>query len=132
MEAIIKPNDLRYGNKLLFLGEEVTFEYITNVRDENVFWIKLKENRIEHKSFHFKPIPLTEEWLLRFGGKENGFEWQFKIGEFTVCFEKRNDKFYYTGGEGVQMSRNIEFVHDFQNLVYALEGIELTTQELNQ
>jgi hypothetical protein len=101
---------------------------IESIRRDSVTLSTFQDVEIEYLS----GIPLTEEWLLFFGGKEIGFEWQFKIGEFTMCFEKRNDKFYYTGGEGVQMSRNIEFVHDFQNLVYALEGIELTAQELNQ
>ena len=119
----MEARELRIGN----LCKE-----ITPIKNGIMIVSKRHFENIENNEIDLFPIPLTEEWLLFFGGKEIGFEWQFKIGEFTMCFEKRNDKFYYTGGEGVQMSRNIEFVHDFQNLVYALEGIELTTQELNQ
>lgn len=124
----MKVNELRYGNKLLFLGEVVTFESIGKIRKDGVFWIKTTEV-IESKSFHFKPIPLTDEWKIKFGGVKKGVEWQFKIGEFTTCFEETPEGFFYTGGEGVSLSRNIEFVHDFQNIVYAIEGIEI---QINQ
>jgi hypothetical protein len=76
-----------------------------------------------------EPIPLTDEWKIKFGGVKKGVEWQFKIGEFTTCFEETPEGFFYTGGEGVSLSRNIEFVHDFQNIVYAIGGIEV---QINQ
>lgn len=76
-----------------------------------------------------QPIPLTEEWKINFGVVKRGVEWRFNLGESSICFEETPEGFFYTGGEGVNLSRNIEFVHDFQNIVYAIEGIEI---QINQ
>jgi len=63
----INAKDLRYGNKLIFLNEIVTFEYITGFRKDGMFWIKTKEQGgSQHKSIHFKPLPITEQLLLEF------------------------------------------------------------------
>lgn len=61
----IKATDLRYGNKLIFLGQIQTFEFIDQIREDGIFWIQTKEQKIAHKNFQFKPIPLTEEILLK-------------------------------------------------------------------
>lgn len=77
----------------------------------------------------FEPIPLTEEWLLKFG------------------FKKRNDKYYkgryfieeglsklFNNGMSFRITINntesayansIKYVHQLQNLYYALTGEEL-------
>ena len=55
------------------------------------------------------------------------------VGELNNCeiviqkelFEIRGNRLYYTGGEGVKLSRNIEYVHDLQNLYYAITGKDL-------
>jgi hypothetical protein len=86
-----------------------------------------------------KPIPLTEEWLLRFGfdnwfGKEyilsNGhFYCVFKFyknGRIDTYFCGQNERFKNKD------TRFIKYVHQLQNLYFALTGEELTTQELNQ
>jgi len=57
----MKANELRSGNKLSFLNEIVTFKNITEIREDGIFWIKTFEPKIESKSFHYKPIPLTKK-----------------------------------------------------------------------
>jgi hypothetical protein len=74
----------------------------------------------------FMPIPLTEEWLLKFG-----FEWKnfaLRNGKFTVRFQKY---FYvYLSFEGVSpIQINLEYVHQLQNLYFALTGEELVVKE---
>jgi hypothetical protein len=119
---MIQLNELRIKNFVLTPTGIKQIEYF--VKDICNF-----ENREAWSCDAVKSIPLTDEWKIKFGGVKKGVEWQFKIGEFTTCFEETPEGFFYTGGEGVSLSRNIEFVHDFQNIVYAIEGIEV---QINQ
>ena len=72
-----------------------------------------------------KPIPLTEEWLLRFGFvKIRGLHlckgYSLNSGEYLVYIDDR----------GVYLKTNknifIKYVHQLQNLYFALTGEELT------
>ena len=134
MEAIIKPNDLRYGNKLLFLGEEVTFEFVDQIREDGVFWIQVKERKIAHKNFQFKPIPLTEEWLFRFGFEKVEDDDYLEIKLFSSL------KILWLGYLAIEINgyftalseKEQVYVNQLQNLYFALTGEELTAQELNQ
>lgn len=66
-----------------------------------------------------EPIPLTEEWLLKFG------------------FEKSGDRFYlnyyYMEGGSFKMDEiiisNPKYVHELQNLCHAITGEELTIKQ---
>lgn len=100
----------------------------------------LIELKLYPKDDYYKPIPLTEEWLLKFGFEENR-EWVFNKGEknewHTILDGWTTDK----GGEGfsLEYSENelcfelyfhymvIKYVHQLQNLYFALTGKELTT-----
>ena len=82
----------------------------------------------------FEPIPLTEEWLLKFGFYINPnyvhpsfdeyiLESGFGIGNF-------NDEFWLVDFLDQTIgSPKIKYVHQLQNLYFALTGEELT---LNQ
>jgi len=120
----MKKEELMYGNKLLFLNEVVTFSHISQIREDGVFWIKTIESKIDSKSFHFKPIPITEEWLLKFGF--------FKYNNAYVL-EKPNENimnfkfsiwsdFTYNSSE---FPVELKYVHQLQNLYFALTGTHL-------
>ena len=100
-------NELRIGN---WIQDGNEFEQIT-IDHLNC----LNSGRCE-----YDPITLTEEWLLKFG------------------FEKSESKFYYKKSFGVHLdftafnfqsclwlSDNIKYVHQLQNLYFALTGEEL-------
>ena len=126
---MIKANELRIGNKLNFLGDVVTFKNITEIREDGIFWIKTFEPKIESKNFHFKPIEITEDWLLIFGFKKRKnrhlFHWENKIviSEYKDEFE---NFFYPKTGYDIRFSNEIKYVHQLQNLYFALTGAELT------
>ena len=104
-------------------------------------WIKSGEVEVAKTSNWIKPIPLTEEWLERMGfsridGNGAGNVYGF-IGDDMLV----NDdlKFVYMfKGHGLPnmeekfLRRNKEFkyVHQLQNLYFALTGSELTIKEL--
>ena len=124
----MKKEELMYGNKLLFLNEVVTFSNISQIREDGIFWIKTIESKIDSKSFHFKPIPITEEWLLKFGFKKRKnrhlFHWENKIviSEYKDEFE---NFFYPKTGYDIRFSNEIKYVHQLQNLYFALTGTHL-------
>lgn len=67
----------------------------------------------------YKPIELTEEWLLKLGFIiDNGW---FKIG-YLKLFPIRD--LYYRAI--VPITKDIKYVHQLQNLYFALTGEELT------
>jgi hypothetical protein len=74
----------------------------------------------------FEPIPLTEEWLLKFG-----FKWKGLIAKgryltlFTPCGKAivyKESHFIFTG---VTIEVQTNYLHQLQNLYFALTGEEL-------
>jgi hypothetical protein len=81
------------------------------------------------------PIPLTEEWLVKFG-----FEFFCKLQDTTAyCIGKLNNfiivptsgkwEIRYRVDERFSRYLSIEFVHQLQNLYQVLTGEELTLKE---
>jgi hypothetical protein len=68
---------------------------------------------------NIKPIPLTEEWLVK-------FEWQL-IGKITYFINSyfSIDKFGHVYYSNDYTGLNIDYVHQLQNLYFALTGTEL-------
>ena len=92
---------------------------------------------------YIEPIPITEEWLLRFGFEENdGMYNNFVIPCDEVGskhsaryvkspFEDENGWFYNNDQSDASCYeiRKIEHVHQLQNLYFALTGNELKLKE---
>ncbi len=120
----MKKEELMYGNKLLFLNEVVTFSNISQIREDGIFWIKTIEPKIDSKSFHFKPIPLTEEWLLKFGfvqSQDIDTIFGLKLNDFWYIneFQIRNNF------NSILLDFELKYVHQLQNLYFALTGTHL-------
>mgnify|MGYP003404674707 FL=1 len=94
------------------------------VRD--IFWdegkIALSNGNIllPHPSMDMiKPIPLTDEWIIKFGlSKENGYPYKFNKGYLKI----RNGVFFFKYHD---IEVDLPFVHQLQNLNFALTGVEL-------
>lgn len=78
---------------------------------------------------NLSPIPLTEEWLKRFG-----FENQTKRCKESIIRWKKNcvtlfpsDGYPY--GASIDIDSPIQYVHQLQNLIFALTGEELTLSQ---
>jgi len=71
---------------------------------------------------HSKPIPLTEEWLIKFGFVYA--EGYYVLGDINFSMD-RNKK-WYLSIDGRWYGDKIEYVHQLQNLIFALTGEELT------
>ena len=86
----------------------------------------VREYQDEHLD-DYKPIPLTEEWLLKFGFEYNdlnGDSGLWKIPPFQI-YGKYNQFIY-------DYRLDVNYVHQLQNLYFALTGEELQTDETEQ
>ena len=134
----MKANELRIGNLVLYQGYHIS----TVIGITEPYWGH--GIRIHHDGSSVgcafdmvEPIHLTEEWLYRFGF-EVGYH---KLGTSTQKFYSKlwgtNGveivvvDYHYTGFE-YQLSKSnykyLEYVHQLQNLFFALTGEELTLQ----
>jgi hypothetical protein len=120
----LTAKDLRIGNIIHFDDiEEGQVE--TKITWDDLKWASVNEKTFNE--FH-KPIPLTEELLLRFGGKKvNNSDWFIKFG--GIEFYCRHNKFWYSSIGSVYLSDRVQFVHQLQNLYYSICNQEL---QLNQ
>ena len=69
-----------------------------------------------------EPIQLTEEWLLKFGA--NKYEFEHKENQYRIenmLFVIR-ENIFFDYGTGVKL----QFVHQLQNLYFAINSEELT------
>jgi len=126
---MIKSNELRIGN-LVFEGFDV-YEVTSITRSGQLRLFSAKKNHSSGTS-KIKPIPLTEEWLVRFGFSEydqmgDNYFFAFEKDdnfEFNLClnFNDLQVSFYSLNWE---RAFKIKSVHSLQNLYFALTGEEL-------
>jgi len=74
-----------------------------------------------------EPIPLTEEWLIKFGFERESGESYWVISELEIQSVPK-----IGGGEMLMMpnaryAKEIKYLHQLQNLYFALTGEELKT-----
>lgn len=114
----MKASELRIGNIVEQGIIELIVSSLIQVRDT------IYESEV------IEPIPLTEEWLLKFGFDFSIDTWYLKgfaIWE-TECGDKKGNEymgFFYELREVGMMDREIKYVHELQNLHFALTGEEL-------
>lgn len=112
----MKANELRIGN------------WVNSRIEVGVFYdVMVTKNDFSGNIDLFKPIPLTKEWLVKLGLKNGFSDLQFTIKVTENCsmsvFINQNGNNCYIGDE---LEVRIEYVHQLQNLYFALTGEELT------
>lgn len=124
----MEAKELRIGNYVELLGHVVEIECISRLPMLNeMYWLKCKKY-VDTKIIHFKPIPLTEEWLIKFG-----FYYSDDENEFLELKLMHNVKLYadYSNNFSTAILRikenevKIKHVHQLQNLFFVLTGEEL-------
>ena len=94
--------------------------------DENVFKLDLIDIRANKNICDLiDPIPLTEEWLLKFGFDDLG-DYGFGIGEFHIRMHS-NELYFPISNRKIYIIN----VHQLQNLYFALKGKELASIKAN-
>lgn len=137
-------NELRIGN-LVDLGNRIA--KVIEINHLACVVVDLEETQDTIEDYdRTKPIPLTEEWLLKFGFKkypnlrdtfrqEYYDAFQLDIDEHTIIsfsipigyndyIRCNYDKSYRS--EEKKQSYRVKYVHQLQNLYFALTGEEIT------
>jgi len=116
----MKANELRIGN---YLQIDSLTDGSKTIVDIDLFHL----NEIGSIKYQYKPIPLTEEWLIKFGFFEKYKSCcnRWNILSFTLLDnEDRNGDL-----QGVfiyDYKLEVSYVHQLQNLYFALTNEELT------
>ena len=109
---MIKANELRIGN---IVSGYNGFKYVD---------CKINMSNIMNYQAH-EPIPLTEEWLIKFGFQNCEWEHPTNSNGLYWSEEQKTLHFYDQRDSNYSFSIPCEFVHQFQN-AFALTGEELT------
>jgi len=115
----MNANELRIGNWIQHKKGDILQMNIYHLSDI------IGGTEISEQRHQYNPIPLTQEWLLKFGFEKDEDEegtWynQIALYEGNECFNYNASFFEHDNFV------SIEYVHQLQNLYYALTGLELT------
>lgn len=121
----MKATELRLGNFVSHLGHVVEITMSRYIGDFHEGILELS------------PIPLTEEWLVKFGfeiswhiNDGSGFGFSKHKKDYFVIFHVKQKGFRVAfRNENGRIEIPVKYVHQLQNLYFALNGEELTIKE---
>lgn len=122
----MKTIELRIGNYVRTYGQDVGHRTIVGITPEGVNLLE-QDEKIDYNLI--EPIPLTEEWLEKFGFEDYGSDSWFKARyeNENLCINILKSGEFCVEGVGVkgESGMYIEYVHQLQNLYFALTAEEL-------
>lgn len=115
----MKANELRIGNYIADIWTPNGLFKVTELRKDKIFY----GNCFKGKYDDIRPIPLTEEILLKAGFEKD-------TGEFYIYKDITVRKTYYSDDFWRfifkhQRIKDIKYLHDLQNTIFALTGEEI-------
>ena len=118
----MEATELRIGNYVM--NEHSKILTVLGIKETSLYlYEKYKSQSGSYFIEKIWPIPLTEEWLLKFGfEKIAGYLWKCKqLGEQRFIENHLTKGYFETHYE----SKHIQYVHQLQNLYFALTNEEL-------
>lgn len=116
----MKTSELRIGNYILYNGVKIT---VSGIFGNTIRYDDSKYHDSNSMGYEpYQPIPLTKEWLLKFG-----FNKRYK------AFAKGDFTFIENSGMAYKLSivdNMPKYVHQLQNLYFAMTGEELTLNDM--
>jgi hypothetical protein len=119
----MKVNELRIGNWVNY--EESPYQVWSEIRKNSVDLDDLKNKHVNAAAYdELQPIPLTEEWLLKFGFVSNPYQDRYEKGHLHIeCDKTKGELMLWI--DKLPYAKLIKSVHELQNLYFALTGNEL-------
>ena len=127
LKNMIQNNELRIGNLVKWYDVSKVLELHSEKNKFDNVYIECEESFEWTEYNKLEPIPLTEKWLLKFRFEKSK---RFELGELKPCYVIfslavmiRHNSFFvdWIGG-----NTELKYVHQLQNLYFALTGAELT------
>lgn len=112
----MKVTELRIGNFVKYQNAIIEVNYI--IESSVGFGNGIKF--LYEPSYQFEPIELTEEWLLKFAFEKK----THTFVKYPLSIKCQSKYFYY-----VKTRLEIKYIHQLQNLYFALTNEELTIKE---
>jgi hypothetical protein len=112
----MKASELRIGNL---------------VEDENGYY-QIEAEHLDDDVFPILQtwgIPLTEEWLLKFGFELDIEDDGYQKGKYKVSVSDEGCLFFINIGYYPEEIAEFKYVHQLQNLYFALAGEEIVVKE---
>lgn len=130
----LQASELRIGN-IVYQGERYGDDAI-NSYQLCQFDVFQRGGTVSEYYKEWKPTPLTEEWLTRFGAKHTVDLYWLPVANLKceLHFEFYEEEIVTTlkGSFCELILDPLEYVHQFQNLFFALTGEELTVTNLSK
>lgn len=123
-ETTLKASELRIGN---WIAKRIGFDKIISIYSNKVVVSTPKEDEYGYATLNMydvKPIPLTKEIIEKAGMRE-------KEDNVYYSFDRPNIKLTYVGQWHCYVDSypiTLNYLHQLQNLYFALTGTELTIQ----
>jgi hypothetical protein len=128
---MIQLNELRIGNFIkgpltlngVFYPDLAVVEPIDlQLKLEHFMLFKANQDLFES----IEPIPLSEEWMLKFSDAKE-FDLKWELHQY-ITVVKRYDKYFLHFSDKGHLV-DVKYVHQLQNLCFALTGEELTMKQ---
>lgn len=128
----MNASELRIGNYVeIRLKSGQGRVQIGKIRCQDI--VRIYENT---GSFNYQPIPLTKEWLLKFGFEKfnHSVKEYWAINDFEIEIHCNKFPIRICGGESSPhltqfIGHGTKYVHQLQNIYFALTGEELKIKE---
>ena len=119
----MKASELRIGN-LVDLGNRIA--KISEIYHTACTVLDLEETQDTIEDYErTKPIPLTEEWLLKFGFELDIEDDGYSKGKYKVSVSDEGCIFFiYDSYYPIEICE-FKYIHQLQNIYFALTGEEL-------
>ncbi len=125
----MKANELRIGNLVADYELNDVFFAIEEIKKNEQRKLAVYYRNGSCMSIDPEPIPLTEEWLLKFGFNQEENKYWYSNGVIAISI---NDKGIYVifGNSGREITRKgLFYVHQLQNFYFCLCGKELVVSD---
>lgn len=132
----MKPEELRIGNIVEYREEYVSIATVSNI--QNHFTALRNSEGLTKWPVDIEdcePIPITDKILEMLGFEKKkivktGVYLKYVFGEWTI--EDVNEFGFFLYSETIEHLPNFQYVHQLQNLIYTVGGIELGTSKLRK
>lgn len=132
---MIQANELRVGNIVYFQEGSFMVSGINQVFNDEPYEISLKDSDGMFQDVGIEdisPVPLSDKLMLDFGFHHSGAGY-FHKDSLNFCLSRGELTLYLETSNGVgtnfdEIGEPIFYVHQFQNLFFALKGKELATK----
>ena len=130
----MKAQELRLGNLISIKDLANGYKKIESIIELGVKATRLGPIKVICEYDDIQPIPLTEEWLLKFGFKSDG-TWiilrsiHVDLAWFKPANHQHKGNIYIEKDNEISHGVNCEYVHQLQNLYFALTVEELLIKQ---